>query len=101
MKPFLRHYMHLATRSRKDHDRASLRRLHMLWTRLQLLPAMPVEVEVDTVLFDMDGTLIDSTPAVNATWVEFAKQYQLDIDHVVRGLVAHSDSYTTHMATAR
>lgn len=30
---------------------------------------MPVhEIEVDCVLFDMDGTLIDSTPAVNQTW---------------------------------
>lgn len=51
---------------------------------------MPVEVEVDTVLFDMDGTLIDSTPAVNATWVEFAKQYQLDIDHVVCDFLPHT-----------
>ena len=45
---------------------------------------MPVDVEVDTVLFDMDGTLIDSTPALNATWEEFAKQYNLDINYVVR-----------------
>ena len=44
---------------------------------------MKVQVDVDTVLFDMDGTLIDSTPAVNATWVEFAKEYNLDIDHVL------------------
>lgn len=45
---------------------------------------MKVEVEVDTVLFDMDGTLIDSTPALNATWVEFAKEFNLDINYVVR-----------------
>lgn len=44
---------------------------------------MKVQVDVDTVLFDMDGTLIDSTPAVNATWVEFAKEYNLDIKHVL------------------
>lgn len=44
---------------------------------------MKVQVDVDTVLFDMDGTLIDSTPAVNATWVEFAKEYNLDINHVL------------------
>ena len=46
---------------------------------------MKVQVDVDTVLFDMDGTLIDSTPALNATWAEFAKEYNLDIDYVVCG----------------
>lgn len=41
-------------------------------------------VEVDTILFDMDGTLIDSTPAVNATWALFAEQYGLDLDFVMQ-----------------
>lgn len=43
-----------------------------------------VTVEVDTILFDMDGTLIDSTPAVNATWASFARQYNLDLDFVMQ-----------------
>ncbi|KAN0065821.1 DL-glycerol-3-phosphatase [Thecaphora frezii] len=43
-----------------------------------------VTVEVDTILFDMDGTLIDSTPAVNATWAAFAQQYGLDLDFVMQ-----------------
>ncbi|PWY99447.1 HAD-like protein [Testicularia cyperi] len=43
-----------------------------------------VQVEVDTILFDMDGTLIDSTPAVNATWASFAQQYGLDLDFVMQ-----------------
>ncbi|EPQ29847.1 uncharacterized protein PFL1_02520 [Pseudozyma flocculosa PF-1] len=43
-----------------------------------------VTLEVDTILFDMDGTLIDSTPAVNATWAAFAEQYQLDLDFVMQ-----------------
>lgn len=43
-----------------------------------------VTVEVDTILFDMDGTLIDSTPAVNATWASFAHQYNLDLDFVMQ-----------------
>lgn len=43
-----------------------------------------ITVEVDTILFDMDGTLIDSTPAVNATWASFARQYHLDLDFVMQ-----------------
>ncbi|KIS68938.1 uncharacterized protein UMAG_02923 [Mycosarcoma maydis] len=43
-----------------------------------------VSVEVDTILFDMDGTLIDSTPAVNATWASFAQQYNLDLSFVMQ-----------------
>lgn len=43
-----------------------------------------VKIEVDTILFDMDGTLIDSTPAVNATWASFARQYNLDLDFVMQ-----------------
>jgi sugar-phosphatase len=35
------------------------------------------------VLFDMDGTLIDSTPAVNATWRETCTRFGLDYDEVV------------------
>lgn len=35
-------------------------------------------------LFDMDGTLLDSTPAVLATWEYFAKQYNLDLTEVLR-----------------
>jgi HAD superfamily hydrolase (TIGR01509 family) len=43
-----------------------------------------VQIEVDTILFDMDGTLIDSTPAVNATWASFAAQYGLDLNFVMQ-----------------
>ncbi|GAC97497.1 hypothetical protein PHSY_005083 [Pseudozyma hubeiensis SY62] len=43
-----------------------------------------ITLEVDTILFDMDGTLIDSTPAVNATWASFAHQYNLDLSFVMQ-----------------
>ncbi|KAK0561186.1 DL-glycerol-3-phosphatase [Tilletia horrida] len=42
-----------------------------------------VEIEIEGVLFDMDGTLIDSTPAVNATWEETARRFNLDLDYVM------------------
>ncbi|ORY23350.1 HAD-like domain-containing protein [Naematelia encephala] len=35
-------------------------------------------------LFDMDGTLLDSTPAVNATWDYFAREYDLDLHEVLK-----------------
>lgn len=59
---------------------------------------MPVEIEVDTVLFDMDGTLVDSTPAINATWKEFCDEFHLDYDYVVRP--GADASCTTRTGTA-
>ncbi|WFD32820.1 hypothetical protein MSPP1_003871 [Malassezia sp. CBS 17886] len=41
------------------------------------------QVDVDTLLFDMDGTLISSTTPLSAVWVEFADQYKLDIDDIL------------------
>lgn len=36
------------------------------------------------VLFDMDGTLVDSTAVVEEVWGEFAARYELDIDEILR-----------------
>ncbi|WVQ97664.1 hypothetical protein IAU59_004778 [Kwoniella sp. CBS 9459] len=41
-------------------------------------------VDVRALLFDMDGTLLDSTPAVEATWAYFAREYNLDLHEVLR-----------------
>lgn len=46
-------------------------------------------VPVDAVLFDMDGTLIDSTPALVAAWSEFCKKYDLDYEYVVNHCHGH------------
>lgn len=46
--------------------------------------AAPSTVTVDGFLFDMDGTLLDSTPAVLATWNQFAIDYNLDLAYVLR-----------------
>jgi sugar-phosphatase len=43
---------------------------------------------LDAVLFDMDGTLVDSTEAVTRTWARWAGQHGLDVGpvmHVVHG----------------
>src|SRR3954454_22443540 len=31
------------------------------------------------IVFDMDGTLIDSTPAVNRSWAQWAREYGIDL----------------------
>jgi beta-phosphoglucomutase-like phosphatase (HAD superfamily) len=36
----------------------------------------------DCTLFDMDGTLIDTTPAVTELWEEYAATYGLDAQEV-------------------
>ncbi|CEH12212.1 Predicted haloacid-halidohydrolase and related hydrolases [Ceraceosorus bombacis] len=46
--------------------------------------ALEISCDVHTVLFDMDGTLIDSTPAVNATWRETCDRFGLDYDEVLK-----------------
>ncbi|KAG6814442.1 hypothetical protein H0H92_007446 [Tricholoma furcatifolium] len=37
----------------------------------------PIVFTVDAILFDMDGTLVDSTPGVLAGWATFSKDYGL------------------------
>ena len=36
------------------------------------------------VLFDMDGTLVDSTAVVEEVWGEFAVRYGLDFEEILR-----------------
>ncbi|NRG43041.1 HAD-IA family hydrolase [Rathayibacter sp. VKM Ac-2835] len=41
-------------------------------------------VEVAAVLFDMDGTLVDSTAFVERLWTSFANTFNLDAEEVIR-----------------
>ncbi|MHA7290960.1 HAD-IA family hydrolase [Arthrobacter sp. MDT3-24] len=48
------------------------------------VPAATRALTCRAVLFDMDGTLVDSTAAVEEVWGEFAARYGLDIAEILR-----------------
>ena len=41
------------------------------------------EIHCSAVLFDLDGVLIDSTPAVTRVWRQWAREHGLDPEEVV------------------
>jgi mannitol-1-/sugar-/sorbitol-6-phosphatase len=43
-----------------------------------------IEIVCSAVLFDLDGVLIDSTPAVTRVWAQWATEHQLHPEDVVR-----------------
>lgn len=47
-------------------------------------PAVTRTLTCRAVLFDMDGTLVDSTAVVEQVWGEFAARYGLDIGQILR-----------------
>jgi mannitol-1-/sugar-/sorbitol-6-phosphatase len=56
----------------------------------------PVRIQCQAVLFDLDGVLVDSTPAVARVWTGWAREHGFDPDSVVR--MAHG---RTSLATIR
>ncbi|MFJ7187083.1 HAD-IA family hydrolase [Streptomyces bacillaris] len=44
---------------------------------------MPLVLTAQTLLFDMDGTLVDSTEAVARTWSRFARRHGLDAGRIL------------------
>jgi mannitol-1-/sugar-/sorbitol-6-phosphatase len=53
-------------------------------------------VQCGALLFDLDGVLVDSTPAVTRVWKAWASQHGIDGEHLVR--VAHG---RTNLSTIR
>ena len=53
------------------------------------VPAVPQTLTCRAVLFDMDGTLVDSTAVVEQVWGEFAARYGLDYAQILR--TSHGD----------
>lgn len=49
---------------------------------------------VAAVLFDMDGTLVDSDAAVERSWRRWARRYEVDEDHVVAIMAGHPTETT-------
>ena len=45
---------------------------------------MDVVIECHAILFDMDGTLVDSTPVVERQWKRFAQRYGLDYAQIMK-----------------
>ncbi|CAO1625945.1 unnamed protein product [Sympodiomycopsis kandeliae] len=42
-----------------------------------------ITIPVEAILSDMDGSVIDSTPAVNQTWKEYIERFNLDGEYVM------------------
>lgn len=48
------------------------------------MPPLTLALTCRAVLFDMDGTLVDSTAVVEQVWGEFAVRYGLDLGEILR-----------------
>jgi sugar-phosphatase len=71
----------------------------------ELVKRRTVVVECRAILFDMDGTLVDSTSVVERQWKLFAEEHGLDYDHIMKISHGRRNAETIrevapHLATA-
>lgn len=45
-----------------------------------------IKLEFDALLFDLDGTLVDSSEVIHRAWSTFALKYQIDVDEMLRAI---------------
>jgi len=60
---------------------------------------MEQTVRARAVIFDMDGTLVDSNAVVEAIWTRFAERYGLVV--IQDGVQDHSDNFTRFVLVRR
>ena len=53
--------------------------LSVSWVEISQMPSFKCQ----SVLFDMDGTLVDSTRCVEAIWGRWAQRHRLDLHHIL------------------
>ncbi len=53
--------------------------------------------ELAAVLFDLDGTLVDSAAAVNRAWTRLSREYGIDLDETLRVHAGRSAIDTLHL----
>jgi mannitol-1-/sugar-/sorbitol-6-phosphatase len=66
---------------------------------------VPASIDCDVILFDMDGTLVDSTPVVERIWGRWAEKHGIDLPRLLqishgRPTIETLSMVAPHLATA-
>ncbi|KAK9427907.1 HAD-like domain-containing protein [Lipomyces doorenjongii] len=71
---------------------------------MTVTPEYPVSVRTHTILFDLDGTLVDSTDAIVAHWTRFGHEHNIPPERILatshgRRLIDTLLEHTPHLAS--